>query len=192
MYHSIWTDSTISFIKKKEESWLKRTCPYNTSTSQCKHGHRTKRQAASQETSNTGNHEAPAASFKTKMCSHWLSGCYMGDRCSYAHRLEDLFKPFYTEGMIQFYQSRIILEIDRVYMTRLCKEICDLTCGDPNNECLFLSNSSMSNKEIQIHLPSRYGNMPHCTVTCKTCKTVKRIEIYSFTVLDKNFDTLEK
>ena len=90
--------------------------------------------------------------------------------------------------MIDFYQSMIGLEIDASFMARLCKEIDDLSCENPEGkDCLFFGNSSMSNKEIQIHMPAHHTlrMIPHCTVTCKTCKHVKRVDIYSFTVLSK-------
>lgn len=122
------------------------------------------------------------APYKTKMCGRWLSGCYMGDRCPFAHRTEDLFRRFYEPEMIGFYQSMIGLEIDANYMARLCKDIFDLSCEA--TACLFFGNTSMGNKEIQIHMPHHSSRMmPHCTVTCKTCKHVKRVDIYSFTVL---------
>lgn len=126
------------------------------------------------------------APYKTKMCGRWLSGCYMGDRCPFAHRTEDLFRRFYEPEMIGFYQSMIGLEIDASYMARLCKDIVDLSCQNPEGGevCLFFGNTSMGNKEIQIHMPHHSSRMmPHCTVTCKTCKHAKRVDIYSFTVL---------
>ena len=89
--------------------------------------------------------------------------------------------------MIDYFQSNIVLEIDRAYMARLCKSIFDWKCNDPNEECLFRDNSSMRNKEILLHVPSRSNTMPHCTVTCKTCQNSRRVDIYSFTVLDKAF-----
>lgn len=87
--------------------------------------------------------------------------------------------------MIDFYQSMIGLEIDASFMARLCKDIADISCE--GGACLFFGNSSMGNKEIQIHMPSHHTlrMIPHCTVTCKTCKHVKRVDIYSFTVLSK-------
>ena len=123
----------------------------------------------------------PKPLFKTHMCARWLSGCYLGDRCQYAHHVEDLFKPFYTQEMIAFYQRMIKLDINSSYMTRLCKEICDNKCE--NEDCLFFNNTSMSNKRLQVHMPSHSSMIPYCTITCNTCKSLKRVEIYSFTLL---------
>lgn len=162
---------------------LKRANTEEEGSHSCKHHHK------HQKIRDEG--KVPKAPFKTRMCSRWLSGCYLGDRCPFAHRTEDLFKPFYTPEMIDFYEQMIGLQIDDKHMSRLCKDIFDLTCEDSKGECLFFGNNSMSNKRLQIHLPTHQCKMmPHCTVTCNTCQHVKKIDIYSFMVL--KMDLMDK
>lgn len=184
---NIWSDEQFAapyWLKKRTtqkpiESGIKRQHPLTTFSSACTHVAKCARKATTAA--------EPSASYKTMMCRNWLSGCYHGDRCIYAHRLEELFVPFYHKEMIDYFQANIVLEIDRAYLTRLCKSICDWQCGDPNGECLFRENTSMRNKTIELHVPSYANQMPYCTVTCNHCKISRRVDIYSFTVLDKTF-----
>lgn len=162
--HSIWeytNDSSKLGLsrKEKEDSWCKYTSHILQQKSIiCNYHHRKKKE------NNVTPSRPNNALFKTQMCYHWLSGCYMGDRCPYAHRVEDLFHPYYAS------------EVPRV-----CKEICSTVCEDPEEECLFFGNNSMSNKLIQVHMPKHFTRIPYCSVTCKKCQTSKIIEIYSHT-----------
>lgn len=183
---NIWQPQTpISMVRKRDhDECYKRLRTFVSAVQQHhphhhRHHHQTKRPSP-HTVADLTRASAPNPTFKTRMCSRWLSGCYMGDKCPCAHRIEELFERFYQSEMINFYQRSCAKSIDANYMPRLSKLICDSTCEDPHGNCLFRGNSSMSNKRIRIHMPRHVNTIPYCTITCNTCESMRRIEIYSF------------
>lgn len=180
---SIWQPHTeISLIRKRDHD----ECYRRLKTFVSHHHHHHQQAKRSPRTDSQATIAPPNPTFKTRMCSRWLSGCYMGDKCPCAHRIDELFERFYTGEMIIFYEKLCSTTIDATFIHRLCKSICDTACEDPLGECLFLGNTSMSNKHIAIHMPRHANMIPHCTITCNKCKSVKRIEIYSFCDTNKH------
>lgn len=179
---NIWAHRIESKPIKKEEPWQWRAFMSSFSYSQCHSPTAISNKRIEEEGPLIPS--KPMALFKTRMCPRWLSGCYLGDnRCHCAHRVDDLFKPFYTKEMISHYQKIIKIDIDSHYLARLCKVICDTYCDDPLLHCLFRGNTSMGNKWIKLCMPTHSTMLPYCTVTCNCCKTVKRVEIYTFILL---------
>jgi hypothetical protein len=113
---------------------------------------------------------------KTRMCHSWLSGCYMGDNCSFAHSIEDLLKYYYTEKAIQYYEQKFNQKININRYSGLCRDISISKCSTEG--CV----DYMKNKSIGITSTEDYINTsPNCIIMCKTCdKCIDTIPIYLF------------
>lgn len=115
---------------------------------------------------------------KTKLCYNWISGCYRGDSCIFAHSVEALVSPFYEKSLLAMYESGMYVKLDEKRLLYLCKEIREMTCRDYNEKCTFYNNNSMSNKRMHLCIDESHSVMPYCVVGCKSCHYINAIPIY--------------
>ena len=125
---------------------------------------------------------------KKKLCYYWLRGCYMGDKCEYAHRLEELFRPFfYKQDVLEYYskqQKQGVFNEKKIWHN--IKDIIQSKCTNPN--CTYYDKSDMSSKTVYIcgktddikseSSQQQLQELPYFIIQCTTCKYEKKYSVY--------------